>query len=126
MTERSGVSDRVSLLPYTDDLRTYYAAADVLVAPSRADSFHLPALEAMACGIPVVVSARAGVAELVTPDRDAIVLQDPTRRGRDRQRDQRIIGDPRFAQRACIERPSSRRDVHLGRERAEDDRPHRA
>ena len=33
---------------------------------------------------------------------------------------ERIIGDPRFAQAACIERPRARRDVHLGRERADD------
>ena len=84
--------------PTRDDLLTYYAAADVLVAPSREDSFHLPALEAMACGIPVVVSARAGVAELVTPDRDAIVLQDPTHVDAIVSAIQRIIGRPPFAQ----------------------------
>jgi glycosyltransferase involved in cell wall biosynthesis len=98
VAERKGVSDRVSVLTHTDDLLTYYAAADVLVAPSREDSFHLPALEAMACGIPVVVSARAGVAELVTPDRDAIVLQDPSHVDTIVSAIERIIGDPQFAQ----------------------------
>ena len=119
VAERKGVSDRVSILSHTDDLLTYYAAADVLVAPSREDSFHLPALEAMACGIPVVVSARAGVAELVTPDRDAIVLQDPTDVDAIVSAIQRIIGDPRFAQ-ELASNGRARRDVHLGRERADD------
>ena len=98
VAERNGVVDRVSILPHTDDLLTYYAAADVLLAPSREDAFHLPALEAMACGIPVVVSARAGVGELVTPDRDAIILQDPTQVETIVSAIQRIIGNPGFAQ----------------------------
>ena len=75
--ERSGVSDRVRIWMPVPDPIPYYAAADALVAPSREDSFHLPALEAMACGLPVVVSARAGVSELVEDGRHAIVVDDP-------------------------------------------------
>src|SRR5207249_518779 len=62
LSAAAGVANRVIPLPHADDVLAYYAAADVLVAPSRADSFHLPALEAMACGLPVIVSERAGVA----------------------------------------------------------------
>jgi glycosyltransferase involved in cell wall biosynthesis len=98
VAERKGVSNRVAILSHTDDLLTYYAAADVLVARSREDSFNLPALEAMACGIPVVVSARAGVPELVTHDRDAIILQDPTHVDAIVRAIQAIIEEPRFAQ----------------------------
>ena len=70
-------SDRIRVWPHVPDPLAYYAAADVLIAPSRQDSFNLPVLEAMACGLPVVVSARAGVSELVEDGRDALVVDDP-------------------------------------------------
>ncbi|BAN04104.1 glycosyltransferase [Ilumatobacter coccineus] len=46
-------------------LSTYYRAADVVIVPSRSESFGLVALEAMACGIPVVASAVGGLQSLV-------------------------------------------------------------
>ena len=73
----SGVADRVGLWAHTPDVLNYYAAADVLLAPSREDAFHLPALEALACGLPAVVSAKAGISELVEDGSHALVLRDP-------------------------------------------------
>ncbi|MDA3017196.1 MAG: glycosyltransferase [Actinomycetota bacterium] len=46
-------------------LSTYYRAADVVLVPSRSESFGLVALEAAACGIPVVASAVGGLLNLV-------------------------------------------------------------
>ncbi len=59
-------------------LSTYYRAADAVIVPSRSESFGLVALEASACGIPVVASAVGGLLTLVdhgatgflVPDRD--------------------------------------------------------
>lgn len=44
-----------------DELVTYYRDADLLVLPSLCDSFGQTALEAMACGTPVVVTSACGV-----------------------------------------------------------------
>ena len=59
------------------DVIDLYAAADLYVSPSREDSFGLPVLEAMACGLPIITSTLAGVADLITNEVDAFVLRDP-------------------------------------------------
>ena len=48
-----------------EDVRTAYWAADVLIAPSRYDAFGMAVLEAMACGLPVIVARQAGASEIV-------------------------------------------------------------
>jgi UDP-glucose:(heptosyl)LPS alpha-1,3-glucosyltransferase len=72
-----GLEERVSFLPPRPDVEFFYAAADVYVSPSLEDAFGLPPLEAMGCGLPVIVSSRAGVSELITDGVDGIVLKDP-------------------------------------------------
>jgi UDP-glucose:(heptosyl)LPS alpha-1,3-glucosyltransferase len=72
-----GLDQQVSFLPPRPDVEFYYAAADIYVSPSLEDSFGLPPLEAMACGLPVIVSSRSGVSELVTDGVDGLVLKDP-------------------------------------------------
>jgi len=61
-------------------LSTYYRAADVVIAPSRSESFGLVALEAAACGIPVVASAVGGLLSLVDDGRTGRLIdgRDPT------------------------------------------------
>jgi D-inositol-3-phosphate glycosyltransferase len=48
-----------------DTLPYYYSAAEALVMPSHYESFGLVALEAMACGTPVIASQVGGLAFLV-------------------------------------------------------------
>lgn len=48
-----------------DTLPYYYSAADVLLMPSHYESFGMVALEAMACGVPVIASQVGGLAYLV-------------------------------------------------------------
>jgi D-inositol-3-phosphate glycosyltransferase len=67
LIESLGLTDRVRFVPPQghEMLSTYYRAADVCVVPSRSESFGLVALEASACGIPVVASAVGGLTTLV-------------------------------------------------------------
>jgi len=68
----------MTILPIVPQVESYYAAADMYAGPSLEDSFAIPPLEAMACGLPVIVSRQAGVSELVTHGVDGFVLEDPT------------------------------------------------
>jgi UDP-glucose:(heptosyl)LPS alpha-1,3-glucosyltransferase len=68
----------VRFLEPSPDVMKFYAASDLYVGPSLHDSFALPPLEAMACGLPVIASSRSGVAEIISSGTDALVLEDPT------------------------------------------------
>ena len=65
-------------LPPRKDVEFYYAAADLYAGPSLEDTFALPAAEAMACGLPVIISSRAGASELIKNGIDGLILDDPT------------------------------------------------
>lgn len=62
-----GVMDQVRFVPPQphERLATFYRAADVCLVPSRTESFGLVALEAAACGTPVVAASVGGLRSLV-------------------------------------------------------------
>jgi len=62
-----GLDDVITFLGARDQdaLQYYYAAAEVLVMPSHYESFGMVALEAMACGTPVIASDVGGLSTLV-------------------------------------------------------------
>ncbi len=60
-----GIGDRVSLVGDFTSRRAYYGASDVFVLPSLYDPSPDVALEAMACSLPVIASAKSGAAELL-------------------------------------------------------------
>ncbi len=67
LVDELGLTGRVSFVEPMQHhrLSTYYRAADVVLVPSRSESFGLVALEAAACGVPVVASDVGGLRTLV-------------------------------------------------------------
>jgi D-inositol-3-phosphate glycosyltransferase len=67
LSEQQGLKDFVFFLgkQSQDSLPYYYSAAEAVVLPSQYESFGMVALEAMACGVPVVASQIGGLAYLV-------------------------------------------------------------
>ena len=65
IAQQLGRGDRVEFHPATNAIETFYATADVLLLPTPYDAFGMVVLEAMAAGLPVVVSTNAGASELI-------------------------------------------------------------
>jgi D-inositol-3-phosphate glycosyltransferase len=86
LRDELGLTDIVTFLGKKDQatLPYYYSAADIVVVPSHYESFGMVALEAMACGTPVVASQVGGLAYLIrdgetgfhVPDQDPVALSE--------------------------------------------------
>ena len=73
LAQKLGLGERAQFLGAIDDVKPYYGAADALVLPTLYDPFPNVALEAMACGLPVVTSTTSGAAELIANDHNGYV-----------------------------------------------------
>jgi D-inositol-3-phosphate glycosyltransferase len=98
LVDELGLSTQVEFVPPQPHhiLSTYYRAADVVIVPSRSESFGLVALEAAACGIPVVASAVGGLQSLVDDGETGFLIaeRDPAMYARAIAR---ILDDPLLA-----------------------------
>ena len=61
----------------TERIVELYAEAEVAVVPSLYEGFSLPAIEAMACGVPLVATTGGALPEVVGPDGEAGLLVPP-------------------------------------------------
>ncbi len=77
--ETTGTGKRVFFLGALPEVMLAYRAADALIHPTLEDTFAMVVLEAMAHGLPVVVSSAAycGISGLLSPGQNALILEDP-------------------------------------------------
>lgn len=70
---RLGLAQRVDFVGAQQDVKPFYGAADAFVLPTLYDPFPNAALEAFACGLPVVTSLKSGAAELIANGNNGFV-----------------------------------------------------
>ena len=102
IADARGVRERVHFVdPQPHELlSSYYRAADVCIVPSRSESFGLVALEAAACGTPVVASAVGGLTTLVDHGHTGFLVDDPDPRAY-AAAVRRVFDEPLAAERFC-------------------------
>ena len=72
---------RVVFTGFRNDLRNLFGIVDVLVVPSRVESFGRAALEAMAAGVPVLAVPEGGLKEFVIPGETGFLSEDASAAG---------------------------------------------
>ena len=111
--ERHGLGERVLLTGFVpdEDLVFLYGRAYALVQPSLMEGFGLPAVEAMACGTPVISSRAGSLPEVIG---EAGPYLRPDRRRLDRRRDRRVPGRSRPPHHLARRAPGAFGALHLG------------
>jgi glycosyltransferase involved in cell wall biosynthesis len=69
-----GLSSKVFFVGFKDPIRPYLQAGDILVNPSYFEGLPLAVLEAMACGLPCIASNVGGVPEIISDQRDGLLV----------------------------------------------------
>ncbi len=75
LARRHGLDGRVRMLGYRYDIERYLAAADVFLLPTIYEHGSRASHEAAACGLPLLVTATSGPADLIGDDEGGIVIE---------------------------------------------------
>ena len=75
ISEQKNMKDRVLFIGRVDNVYDYLRSADLLVIPSRVESFGRTAVEAMAVGTPVLALRTGGLAEAITEGKDGYFVE---------------------------------------------------
>jgi glycosyltransferase involved in cell wall biosynthesis len=73
----AGLGERIKFLGFRKDVDRILAACDGLVHPARYEAYGLSVQEALCRGLPAIVSASAGVAEMYPAELEPLTLADP-------------------------------------------------
>lgn len=93
------VASRVSFAGPSPQVERYYAAADIFVFPTLYEPFGLVIVEAMASGLPVLTSRRAGAADCIISGESGLLLDDPTDPREIAAKLTLLVGQPELRQR---------------------------
>ncbi len=102
--ERLELDGFVKFTPGVSDERLVdqYAECQVAVVPSLYEGFSLPAVEAMACGVPLIATTGGALPEVVGPDGEAALAVAPGDAGALAAALDRVLGDENLAARLAI------------------------
>jgi glycosyltransferase involved in cell wall biosynthesis len=74
MAKDFGVAHLVDFLPFQKDMRHIYQEAQCFLLPSRGEGLSNALLEAMAMGLPVVATHVSGTPDVVTNEKDGLLI----------------------------------------------------
>jgi glycosyltransferase involved in cell wall biosynthesis len=100
LAREAGLAEHLEILGELDDVRPLLSVADAFLLPSAQESFGLAALEAMACGAPVVASRVGGLPEVITDGLTGF-LRDPDDHAGMAQAILDLLDDPSLRQRVA-------------------------
>ncbi len=75
LIEKAGLTDRVQLLGYCNDMPDILSSADCFAFPSYREGLGIAAVEALACGVPVIASDNRGTKEYMVDGINGLVCQ---------------------------------------------------
>ena len=78
LASKLGVMDKTIFTGFVPDISEYYAASDLFVFPTLYEPFGLVITEALASGLPVIVSEFAGATDIMNDGCEGLLLKDPT------------------------------------------------
>ncbi len=76
LARRLGIAERTVFAGATREVEAYYLASDIFVMPSTFDTFGMAVLEAMAAGLPVIITRKVGARDLVRDGVEGFILSD--------------------------------------------------
>ena len=71
---QSGIAEKIFFLGWVSDMDSFYGGLDVFVQPSQEEAFGMSAAEAMAQGVPVIISDAGGLPEVAVHDVSGLVV----------------------------------------------------
>ncbi len=75
LAKKLGIFEKVNFMGVFDNLGSIYKSASLLLLPSQQESFGLVALEALACGVPVVASRVGGLPEVIEDGKNSFLFE---------------------------------------------------
>lgn len=75
--EAAKTSRSIRFLGFCTDISSVLAASDLLVSPVRYEPYGLNVQEALSCGLAVLTTARAGIAERFSTELSSLLIRDP-------------------------------------------------
>ena len=93
-----GIENHIVFAGVTREVEAFYLASDIFVMPSVFDTFGMAVLEAMAGGLPVIITRKVGARDLVTDGEEGFIVDDVPQAGELAARIGRLLDPARRTQ----------------------------